>query len=154
MAARDPTHAGRLVTDLILEVFRLNGRLLRTGDRLSRPAGQTSARWQVLGAAEDEPRSVAAIARGLGLTRQSVQRIADRLETDGLVTFLENPAHRRARLVALTGRGRSAFDWITRRQVAWANYVGQRVGEANIDRTLKGLRAFGDVLDRSPIPRR
>ncbi|MDH3233798.1 MAG: MarR family transcriptional regulator, partial [Alphaproteobacteria bacterium] len=38
------------VTALILETFRLNGRLLAAGDRLVGDLGLTSARWQVLGA--------------------------------------------------------------------------------------------------------
>lgn len=37
---------------------------------------------------------VAAIARAMGLARQSVQRTADLLEAEGLVEYVENPAHR------------------------------------------------------------
>ena len=33
--------SGHALSDLILEVFRLNGRLLVAGDRLTRPVGQT-----------------------------------------------------------------------------------------------------------------
>src|SRR6266545_2667657 len=91
--------AGNALTELVLEVFRVNGRLLAAGDRMARPAGQTSARWQVLGAVDREPRTVSQIARMMGLTRQSVQRTADRLHAEGLVAHTDNPAHRRARLV-------------------------------------------------------
>ena len=73
------------LTDLILEVFRLNGRLLAAGDRLTRPSGQTSARWQVRCAIDIEPRTVSQIAQAMGLARQSVQRTTDRLQTEGLV---------------------------------------------------------------------
>jgi len=38
------------ITDLVLEVFRLNGRLIMAGDALVARIGLTSARWQVLGA--------------------------------------------------------------------------------------------------------
>ena len=38
------------LTELILETFRLNGRLLAAGDALVRDLGLTSARWQILGA--------------------------------------------------------------------------------------------------------
>jgi len=147
------TTAGRAVTDLILEVFRLSGRLLATGDRLSRPVGQTSARWQVLGAIEREPRTVAQIARAIGLTRQSVQRTANRLEADGLVSYQDNPAHRRAKLVALAPRGRTVLGWITRRQVVWSNYVGAHMGEANIQRTLRIIRTFRTALERTDSAR-
>jgi DNA-binding MarR family transcriptional regulator len=113
--------AAEALTDLILEVFRLNGRLLAAGDALTRPFGQTSARWQVLGAIADEPRTVASIARDMGLARQSVQRTADLLERDGIVEFAANPAHRRAKLVRLSRRGRRILERITHAQVGWAN---------------------------------
>ena len=69
--------ASSALTDLILEVFQLNGRLLAAGDALVRDLGLTSARWQVLGAAamSTVPLPVAYIARNMGQTRQSVQRI-------------------------------------------------------------------------------
>src|SRR5205814_345438 len=59
--------AGGLVTELILEVFRLNGRLLAAGDRLVADLGLTSARWQVLGAIAlaSSPMPVAWIARNM-----------------------------------------------------------------------------------------
>ena len=74
------------VTALILEAFRLNGRLLAAGDALVAGLGLTSARWQVLGAVAASPASlsVAQIARGMGLTRQAVQRLANDMERDGL----------------------------------------------------------------------
>jgi DNA-binding MarR family transcriptional regulator len=146
--------AGSALTDLVLEVFRLNGRLLAAGDRMTRPAGQTSARWQVLGAVDLEPRTVSQIARVMGLTRQSVQRTADRLQAEGLVSYADNPAHRRARLVALTTRGRSVLEGITRRQVVWANDLGARLGEADVRRALRVIHAFREILEHTDRPER
>ena len=77
------------ITDLVLETFRLNGRLLASGDALVADLGLTSARWQVIGAIalSPVPLSVAQIARNMGLTRQAVQRLANEMEADGLVRF-------------------------------------------------------------------
>jgi len=66
------TKAGNAFTELILETFRFNGRLLAAGDRLTRPFKLSSARWQVLGAIEQKPLPVAQIAHNMGLARQSV----------------------------------------------------------------------------------
>jgi len=44
------TPGGDALTGLILDLFRLNSRLLIAGDRLVAPLGLTSARWQILGA--------------------------------------------------------------------------------------------------------
>ncbi len=140
--------AGNALTELVLEVFRVNGRLLAAGDRMARPAGQTSARWQVLGAVDREPRTVSQIARMMGLTRQSVQRTADRLHAEGLVAHTDNPAHRRAKLVTLTARGRRVLDAITQQQIAWANRLGARIGAAELGQALRVLQAFREDLER------
>src|SRR5215469_15837861 len=95
----------------IIELFRLNGVLLSEGDRITRDLGLSSARWQVLGALElaARPQSVAQIARNMGLTRQSVQRVANDLHDDGLIAFEDNPEHRRAKNAFVTAQGRKAF---------------------------------------------
>lgn len=116
----EPGRAEEAFTELVLEVFQTNGRLLATGDRIAAPVGLTSARWQVLGAIDAGPLPVAQIARNMGLTRQSVQRLANVLAAEGVVRFADNPSHKRAKLVDLTPRGRVMLDRITRIQVEWA----------------------------------
>ena len=115
------TPAGDALTDLVLDLFRLNNLLLTGGDRLVAGLGLTSARWQILGAivAAERPQPVAWLARDLGANRQNVQRIVNDLEKEGLVAFEPNPHHRRAQLVVLTDKGRQAFDAAMRLQGPW-----------------------------------
>ncbi len=122
-------------------MFRLDGALTAAGDALARPAGQTSARWRVLAAVERQPLTVAQIARAWSLARQSVQRIADALERDGLVGYEDNPGHRRARLVRLSPAGARALAQIQSAQRAWADELGNRIGAPEIE-------AAHDVLTR------
>src|SRR3712207_8221001 len=103
------TPAADALTELMLEVFRVNGDLLSEGNRLTSSLGQTSARWQILGALRSGPLTVADIARNMGLARQSVQRTADVLAGDGVVEFVDNPAHRRAKLVRVTTLGQAVL---------------------------------------------
>src|SRR5215831_8712719 len=105
------TAAGAAATELIIEIFRLNGRLLEAGDDLVRDVGLTSARWQVLGAiaASAVPLPVSHIARNMGLTRQAVQRLANDLGGAGLVRFAPTPHHGRAKLRVMTESGARAF---------------------------------------------
>jgi DNA-binding MarR family transcriptional regulator len=127
------TPAGEAATRLVLDLFRLNNRLVAAGDRLVASLGLTSARWQVLGAiaAAEREQPVAWLARDLGASRQNLQRIVNDLEEDGLVAFRPNPHHRRAPLVALTETGRDAFDAALRLQAPWINRLsgGIRVEE-------------------------
>jgi DNA-binding MarR family transcriptional regulator len=128
----DRTQAGDAWSRLVVQVFRLDGALTSAGDALARPAGQSTARWRVLASIEDEPRTVAQIARSWSLARQSVQRVADSLVHDGLVTLEDNPAHRRAKLLRLTARGVRTLARIQEAQIAWANELGARVGAADL----------------------
>src|SRR5262245_4684939 len=124
--------AGDAFSGLVIRVFRLGGMLEHEGDALARPAGQTTARWQVLAAVEDVPRSVAEIARALNLARQSVQRVADALEEAGLVRYADNPRHRRARLVVPTDAGLDRLRRIQAEQRPWADRLGARVGTRDL----------------------
>jgi DNA-binding MarR family transcriptional regulator len=141
------TTAGQAFTELVLEIFRLNGRLLSAGDGLTRPHRQTSARWQVLGALDVTGRTVAEIRRRMGLTRQSVQRTTDLLEADGLVSYADNPAHQRAKLATLTPRGRTTLDAITSRQIEWANRIASRLAENDLQHAIHTLQQVRHAID-------
>ncbi|HSB00526.1 MAG TPA: MarR family winged helix-turn-helix transcriptional regulator [Anaerolineales bacterium] len=126
------TAAGEAFSSLTVQIFRLNGLLLAAGDALAEPTGQTSARWRVLAAVEHEPLTVAQIARSWDLARQSVQRVANVLVKEKLAVYKENPRHRRAQLLALTPKGRSALVTIQSVQHEWANKLGAEIGEAEL----------------------
>ena len=147
------TAAGDAFSRFAFLVIRLGNELGAAGDDLARPAGQTSARWQVLAGAESGTLTVADTARMLGLARQSVQRVADLLEADGLVTSVDNPRHRRARLLVLTDRGRTALDAIQAAQAVWANGLGRRLGERELGRATATLeKALAAVSGSPPRP--
>ena len=136
---------GEAVTDLILNLFRVNNLLLTAGDRLVEGLGLTSARWQVLGAIAyaDRPQPVAWLARDMGGNRQNVQRIVNDLKEGGLVTFAPNPHHRRAQLVVLTDKGRQTTESAMRLQVPWVNRLAQGLAVKDIEtahRVLTTLR--------------
>ncbi|WP_407051272.1 MarR family winged helix-turn-helix transcriptional regulator [Methyloraptor flagellatus] len=121
---------------LVLEVFRLNGALIRFGDALVRPLGLTSARWQVLGSIAHGRGtfSVARLADNMGLARQSVQRVVDELADAGLVGFAPNPAHKRAKLVLMTPAGEDAFNrasalWRPVAEAMLASLEARRIAE-------------------------
>jgi len=128
-------------------VFRLNGQLLAIGESLARPAGLTAAWWQVLAAVLDQPRSVADIARTIGTTRQSVQRIADLLVDRGLADYQANPAHRRAKLLCPTPAGHDAVRRIAPAHAELARHVVDKIGHDELAALLAGLEQLSDALD-------
>jgi DNA-binding MarR family transcriptional regulator len=95
----------------------------------------------VLETIQDRPATVAQIARTLLLARQGVQRLADVLVHDGLASYQDNPAHRRAKLLRLEPPGRDALRSIQTAQAAWADALGAELGAAD-------LQQASVVLDR------
>ncbi|MFF9284938.1 MarR family winged helix-turn-helix transcriptional regulator [Streptomyces griseosporeus] len=135
-----------------LGVFRLNGQFLAVAEELARPAGITAARWQVLGAVLREPLPVAGIARAMGITRQSVQRIADLLVDRGLAEYRPNPAHRRAKLLTPTEEGRAAIARIDPGHAAFADRLAEAVGEAELAQAVEALERLSKALDELGPP--
>jgi DNA-binding MarR family transcriptional regulator len=122
------SEAGAALTDLILLVFRVNGRLLQAADQMAEAGRLTAARWQVLRAVLGEARPVSEIARRMGLARQSVQALADALVADGFATWEPNPRHKRAKLLQPTSHAHTALRQVYRRQFRWSSAVGEEVG--------------------------
>ncbi|GAA2276364.1 MarR family transcriptional regulator [Glycomyces scopariae] len=136
-----------LLSGMALTVFKLNGRFLDVADALATPVGLTAAHWQVLGAVLEAPLSVAGIAREMGITRQSVQRIADLLAAKGMAEYRPNPAHRRAKLVAPTPQGRDAVRRIDPAHAAYADRLCDALGDERAGEVLAALRDLSAALD-------
>jgi DNA-binding MarR family transcriptional regulator len=134
------TAAGAALTDVVMATFRLHGLLQDVAQQLAAAGEMTAAWWQVLGGVLDEPRSVAEIARRMGMTRQGVQRVAELLVDRGLAEYRPNPAHRRAKLLACTEAGYWAVRRISIVQHPWAARIGEQVGADELLATAATLR--------------
>ncbi|MBY5347339.1 MarR family winged helix-turn-helix transcriptional regulator [Rhizobium leguminosarum] len=138
---------GNAFSAFAITALRLAGHLTSAGDRLAKPAGQTSARWQVLAAARRGGMSVAQIARALGLARQGVQRLADVLESEGLIAYSDNPQHQRAKLVRLTAEGAARLGVIDVAQAGWADELGAAFTSAELDATRAVMARVMEMLE-------
>ncbi|MFI6871406.1 MarR family winged helix-turn-helix transcriptional regulator [Nocardia sp. NPDC050406] len=127
--------------------FKLNGQFLAIAEELARPAGITAAWWQVLGAVLREPLPVAGIARAMGITRQSVQRIADLLVDKGLAQYQPNPAHKRAKLVAITEAGHEAVRRIDPQHAEMAARLNAQLGQRRFAEIVEALTTLSTALD-------
>jgi DNA-binding MarR family transcriptional regulator len=150
----EPRHTpgGAAFTELLLEVFRVNGLLLAAGDQLTRGLGLSSARWQVLGAIEEGPATVAQIARKMGLRRQSVQRLVDALADVRLVVLAVNPSHQRSPLVRFSAAGLRVYAELQALQAGWANRIAEGASARAIAEAIATLRQLRQRLERERLP--
>lgn len=136
------TKEGHLYTEVVLEVFKLSGALVNEGDKITSAHDLSSARWKILGAVtrSGDPLTVPQIARSMGQTRQAVQRLVEVMHTDGLLDLLDNPNHKRAKLVALSKKGREVYTAIEQDQIPWANNNADTLSQEDLETTLTTLK--------------
>lgn len=95
---------------LIADVFELAGASRAASEQLAVQVDQTAARWHVMSVVSDGGLTMPAIARRLGVTRQSVRRVVNDLVDGGRVVLEANLDHARSPLVVLTDTGRRDLD--------------------------------------------
>jgi DNA-binding MarR family transcriptional regulator len=97
------------------------------------------------------PVTVPQIAKMRPVSRQRMQRLADELAADGLVEFIDNPQHRRSRLVRLTVKGNARYRELSARLLEIASAMGPDLSEADIRKTTEIVRRLSDeAKGRSP----
>lgn len=145
----DRPDVGEVITELYETAAVVRGR----ADAVARSAGQSQARWQVLFTLVEGPLPVPLLARRLGLTRQSVQRVADLLAEDRLIVPLANPAHQRSPLFALTEAGVRTLRQVNAAAVNWHAAVRAALSLEEQDELRRLLAALRAVAAGGPVTR-
>jgi DNA-binding MarR family transcriptional regulator len=133
------------VADLMLEVaqcfFRIRAMGQKTGLITSWGGGSFGfmRSLAVLG-----PLTVPQIAQMRPTSRQRMQRLADELAAEGLVEFIENPKHRRSKLVQLTREGATRYGEFNTRFLSIASTTGLALSEADIRKAIEIVRHLSD----------
>ena len=101
------------------------------------------------------PLTVPQIAQMRPTSRQRMQRLADELAAAGLVEFIDNPKHRRSKLVRLTRKGDARYRTLSARFLAIASTMGGDVSEADLRKAIDVVRRISDeARSRSERPAR
>jgi DNA-binding MarR family transcriptional regulator len=97
------------------------------------------------------PLTVPQIAQMRPTSRQRMQRLADELETEGLVEFIDNPKHRRSKLVRLTRQGDARYRELTSRFLAIASTMGVGLSEGDIRRATAIVRQLSGLAQEPDV---
>src|SRR5215475_3407675 len=119
------------IAELMLEVAQCFFRIRAIGQKTGHITGWGGGAFgfmrslAVLG-----PLTVPQIAEMRPTSRQRMQRLADELAAEGLVEFVDNPKHRRSKLVQLTSKGDARYREMNTRLLAIASTMGVALSEA------------------------
>jgi DNA-binding MarR family transcriptional regulator len=139
------TSKGEAIADLMLEVaqcfFRLRAAGQRTGFITNWGAGAFGfmRSLELIG-----PLTVPQIAQMRPTSRQRMQRLADELAAEGLVEFIDNPRHRRSKLVRLTRKGNTRYRALNARLLEMASTMGADLSEPDIRKATEIVRRLSD----------
>jgi DNA-binding MarR family transcriptional regulator len=147
-ASRPPADSkGEAIADLMLDVaqcfFRIRAFGQKTGFITSWGGG---AFGFLRSLARLGPLTVPQIAQMRPTSRQRMQRLADELAAEGLVRFVDNPKHKRSKLVRLTSKGETRYREFNDRLLAIAATMGVDLGEAEIRKTREVVRQLSDEV--------
>ncbi len=90
--------------------------------------------------------TVPQIAQMRPTSRQRMQRLADELAAEGLVEFIDNPKHRRSKLVQLTRKGDTRYRELNARFLVIASTMGVALSDVDIRKTTAIVRQLSDDL--------
>lgn len=136
---------GEAIADLMLEIaqcfFRVRALGQKTGFITSWGGGAFGfmRSLALLG-----PLTVPQIAEMRPTSRQRMQRLADELAADGLVRFVDNPRHRRSKLVRLTAKGEARYRELDARLRTMASTLGVAPSAAEIRKTTEIVRGLSE----------
>jgi DNA-binding MarR family transcriptional regulator len=91
------------------------------------------------------PQTVPQMARARPVSRQYIQALVDQLTDEGHVELIDNPSHRRSRLVRLTPQGKAFVDAAMRRQAKIFSRLKTGIPEKDLRTAasvLSAVRAF------------
>src|SRR5687767_2090265 len=150
-AARIVSSKGEAIAELMLEVAQFFFRIRAVGQRTGLITSWGGGAFGFMRSlALLGPLTVPQIAGMRPTSRQRMQRLADELAAEGLVEFIDNPKHRRSKLVRLTAKGDARYRELTARFLAIASTMGSGLSEAEIRSATETVRRLSDDVKERP----
>jgi len=146
MPVDDKTEA---LLQALIDVVWTSHKLRAVGGRTGAVNAAGGGTWGILHTLVcDGPKTVPQIARMRPVARQHIQTMANELAVEGLVEFIDNPAHKRSKLVAITRAGKTRYTAIKSQLLELAGEIAKDLSAEDIAVTGRVLARVMDDLDR------
>ena len=151
-ASATRTQAGQALFEVVIETAGTFFRLREAGKRTGGVTSWGGGLWGVLRSLHEEgPQTVPQIARTRPVARQRIQRLANEMAAAGLVEFIDNPAHRRSKLVHITPQGEAHYEDIRGRIAALCDELAREMDEGELRTTARVLARIRETLAAQSI---
>ena len=143
----NPEELSQALKELLIETTMLHHHVAMASRSLVGASDLTNAQVSVLRSVDGVgARTVPQLASERGVARQPVQRTVDELHEAGLVRLVENPRHKRSRLVEATPAGRRRLREMERRQNQWTRPLAEGLSVSTLRSASRLLRRVRERL--------
>lgn len=141
------TQAGQAIKDLIIEIVATFFLLRAEGMRIGVVSSSGEGYWSVLRLLKvNGSQTVPQLARYRYVPRQSVQKLANEMLNDGVIEFLNNPAHKRSKLLRLTPKGEAVFAEMSDRIASLAETLAEQQDAAQLQNAADVVKHLHEQL--------
>ena len=129
------------------ETLKIGFKLRTLGTRVGANTRWGGGVWGLLRSLELEgPQTVPQLARARPVARQRIQKLADEMAAQGLVTFTDNPAHKRSKLLRITPAGRRRYRDLTSALMGLSASLSDGMSLRNLKSARRVLQQVGAGL--------
>lgn len=141
------TEAGQAIEDLIIEIVATFFLLRAEGMRIGVVSPSGEGYWSVLRLLKTNgPQTVPQLARYRYVPRQSVQKLANEMLKDGVIELVNNPAHKRSKLLRLTPKGDIVFQEMNDRIAKLAETLAKQQDAAQLQNAADVVKKLHEQL--------
>ncbi|MDV2994495.1 MAG: hypothetical protein N4J56_004149 [Chroococcidiopsis sp. SAG 2025] len=145
--AVDRTAAGIAIEELIVEIVATFFLLRAEGMRIGVVSSSGEGYWSVLRLLKlNGAQTVPQIARSRYVPRQSVQKLANEMLEDGVIELVNNPAHKRSKLLRLTPKGEAVFQQLSDRIAALTETLAEQGDAAQLQNAVAVVKHLHEQL--------
>ncbi len=141
------TDAGQAVEELIIEIVATFFLLQAEGMRIEVVSTSGEGYWSVLRILKmNGAQTVPQIARLRYVPRQSIQKLANEMLEDGVIELVNNPAHKRSKLLRLTPKGEAVFQELSDRFAALSETLAEQGDAAQLQNAVVVVKHLHEQL--------
>ena len=143
------TPGGLAMYDIVVATLSSFFRLRALGERTGAVSETGAGIWGLFRSLElGGPQTVPQLARARPVSRQHIQTMVNQLAENGLVELIDNPAHRRSKLVRLTDAGRARFSELDAKIKALAAELAIEIDEDDLATAARVMVALSVRLEK------
>ncbi len=150
MSSPNPSAKNQALQDVIANLTTCFQSLQRQGMNLGSVSKKGNSFWGMLKQIHEHgPLTVPQIALRRRVSRQRIQVMVDEYVADGYLKFVDNPSHKRSRLVTLTKTGQTE---LAQMSAIIFNHVEQAAGEfqkEELQTTVKVLQKLQQLMEQA-----